>query len=807
MSPLLLLTSRSVFNLTVRGTECPTATSCSDLPSFVSVPSVHSTVLDNCMIMQDTLHNYEAPKTCLTDCFSAVSVSQCASSSNFPVHSGSIACSELTCPTIYLVNATSLVKPAATELLAQDLVVNNVTVGIICETWFRNFMLDTHLSVENYVLYRKDRLSRKGGGVCMYVSSQVFSKQLQLPSDSNANFELLAVLCSLGSAEFIIVACYHPPKPIYTADCLISAIRDDFEHLYSLYPTGNFFFAGDLNKLSCDFLTTELGLIYLSTSATHGNNILDKIFTNSFNYKAVTIRSLLKTKHLAILAHATDSNFHPTGSSKKVVVYDLRQQYIDRLRAAIASFDFVSLIGNNLVSNYSDVIVHLQSFILQHIPTRTVTMRPRDPPFVTPLIKLLLKQRCKARKAGHTRHADDLATKINALMYAASRNRYTHLSSANCKQLWHEVNGAHRNSSGSTLLTTTDPAMFNAYFAGISYSACEPIDFNVSSFVSSVNSPIFTPVDEREVEKMFRDIHNTAPGLDCLPAWFFRSCSIELSSLITTLFNQSLSSGVLPAAWCTAIVTPVPKIPKPCAIGDFRPISVTPILSRLAESIVVKNYLRPALLSGNLADQFAFRPTGSTSCALIYLFDKVTHHLERTGYVRCLLIDFSKAFDIVDRSLLMLKLENLSLPLEIKAWIASFLSNRTQATKINSLTSSFLPTNLGVVQGSVLGPSLFSLMVSDLHTVCGCNDLCKYADDLTLIVPEDSDVGLEVEYSAIKEWAALNKLTINSAKTKEIVFHRPRPSKSILPPTLSGIERVTVAKLLGIHVNDTYEFL
>lgn len=91
--------------------------------------------------------------------------------------------------------------------------------------------------------------------------------------------------------------------------------------------------------------------------------------------------------------------------------------------------------------------------------------------------------------------------------------------------------------------------------------------------------------------------------------------------------------------------------------SDYKPISITPVLPQLAEKIVVKHWLRPALLVELLKDQFAFRPSGSTNSALVNFNHHTTHiMLEENLYVLCLLIDFSKAFDIVCHSVLLPKL-------------------------------------------------------------------------------------------------------------------------------------------------------
>jgi len=87
-------------------------------------------------------------------------------------------------------------------------------------------------------------------------------------------------------------------------------------------------------------------------------------------------------------------------------------------------------------------------------------------------------------------------------------------------------------------------------------------------------------------------------------------------------------------------VTPVPKISQSLQLADFRPISVTPILSRMTEKLIVTKWLRSAIPPESLADQFAFKQTGSTTCRIVYLMHHITRMLEDNAYVRCLLVDF-----------------------------------------------------------------------------------------------------------------------------------------------------------------------
>ena len=154
---------------------------------------------------------------------------------------------------------------------------------------------------------------------------------------------------------------------------------------------------------------------------------------------------------------------------------------------------------------------------------------------------------------------------------------------------------------------------------------------------------------------MLRLMKCSSPGLEGIPSWFFRNCSYEIADVVTHILNLSFTHGVVPQQWKCAVVTPVPKVSKPTAISDFRPISVTPLLSRVAERILVRKWLLPAIPTDRpmLADQFGFRPSSRTQCALTNMLHHVTTMLENCDYVRCLMIDFSRAFDVVDHPVLI----------------------------------------------------------------------------------------------------------------------------------------------------------
>ena len=95
------------------------------------------------------------------------------------------------------------------------------------------------------------------------------------------------------------------------------------------------------------------------------------------------------------------------------------------------------------------------------------------------------------------------------------------------------------------------------------------------------------------------------------------------------------------------------------------------------------------------------------------------------------------------------------------------------------------------------------IYTSDLRTLSSHNVIVKYTDDTTLLVGQHSSVDITQEYEDISSWSVTNKLTINTGKTKEIVFHRPASRHLNIPRPLLGIERVTEATLLGIDITSS----
>ena len=321
------------------------------------------------------------------------------------------------------------------------------------------------------------------------------------------------------------------------------------------------------------------------------------------------------------------------------------------------------------------------------------------------------------------------------------------------------------------------------------------------------NSSELEYISDWKVFKILDKLHPTAAGLDGLPAWFLRLGAPAFCKPVAQLFNLSLSTSTVPHQWKQASIQPIPKVFPPKQHADFRPISITPILTRIMERTVVRHFVYPALLHPppalSFADQFAFRPTGSSTAAMISLDNSITSMLLSHPHVIVISLDFSKAFDTVRHSTLLEKIAELYVPDNVYNWLVDFFNGHSHCTVYRGQTSTLQPINASIIQGSSIRPASYVVNAGDLNVLTNGNNLCKFADDTYLVIPASNVHSRPTEMDNIETWARTNNLTLNRTKSKEIVFIDKKRNRQVVPqPPLPGIERVVSLKILGVTVTN-----
>lgn len=167
--------------------------------------------------------------------------------------------------------------------------------------------------------------------------------------------------------------------------------------------------------------------------------------------------------------------------------------------------------------------------------------------------------------------------------------------------------------------------------------------------------------------------------------------------------------------------------------------------------------------------------------------------------------DFQKAFDLVDHTILLNKLKTFQFPNWIVPWVAQYLSGREQRVKVDERASSWSPVTAGVIQGSVLGPTLFLLFIADINEhIDDIVELIKYADDILVynIIKDLSEDKVQQAVDAIADWAKNNKMKLNESKTQHMLINQPYQTPvNIL---LNGKQLIETSeyKYLGIKLNN-----
>ena len=298
-------------------------------------------------------------------------------------------------------------------------------------------------------------------------------------------------------------------------------------------------------------------------------------------------------------------------------------------------------------------------------------------------------------------------------------------------------------------------------------------------------------------------------GLDGIPARFLRDGAIALKDHLAHIINLSISSSSVPQDFKTARVKPLYKKKDRSEVGNYRPVSILSVASKILERAVytqLESYLR----ENNILYSFqsGFRGSFSTDTCLTHLTDYIHNQTSCGNFTGMVLIDLQKAFDTVDHVILLNKLEKMGV--SSVEWFKSYLSGRKQIVNVNQVDSTPLGINCGVPQGSILGPLLFLCYVNDMPISVDC-PLILYADDSALLAsgkdPKIIADKLSQELERCRQWMIDNKLSLHLGKTEVILFGTKRKLNSAANFSVicngNTINTSSSVKYLGVTLDNT----
>jgi hypothetical protein len=331
-----------------------------------------------------------------------------------------------------------------------------------------------------------------------------------------------------------------------------------------------------------------------------------------------------------------------------------------------------------------------------------------------------------------------------------------------------------------------------------------------SNQLTTNTPPINEPIRKTTRSEVENNIHHgiknkKAPGHDLITGEILKRLPDKGYIILTQIYNAILRTGYFPSQWKAAQILMIHKPGKnPNDITSYRPISLLPTLAKILEKIILTR-LQPIIDKHQLIPphQFGFRKGHGTLEQIHRIVNQIESDFENNNYCSAVCIDISQAFDKVWHLGLLCKLRNV-LPWSLFSLLRSYLTNRTYQVKQDEAYTDLYPIQSGVPQGSILGPTLYSIYTADLPQT-EYTTLATYADDTTILAshrnPHEASRLLQLHLDKLGHWLQRWRIKANETKSAHITFTLKRDT---CPPVIlngSPIPQRDTIKYLGLNLD------
>lgn len=716
---------------------------------------------------------------------------------------------------------------------------NKYEIIMLSETHTTNELTDGEIDIDGYKIVKLDSFSNRTGGVAIYINS---NWQYEIIQEYVLGVDIwwLAIKCVCESISFIVVTVYRSPNRFSSKRQFCDLIREWIDYLDDI--SEKIIIVGDFNinwldedtyKLEIENIINDNNMVQKISEYTrvtqNSRTIIDFLITNIFGL------TYNISKHKKISDHETieikienASTKSKTSELKEIEYYKYNQCETEReLKVQkINELNYVEDINER--AHRLDIKLNntLQKFkVKKQIKVDSVNE------WFNEHLNYLKIYKIRAYEKACLVNSNE-----NWLDYKNIRNKYkSFINKQKQKHMQNKIKNSNNQKQMWRVIKNDILKVKTSKIEQISFINNEIISENEkmveklnTHFILSINelngsipkttyqdfiNPVECNFEFEEVNvinlKEICESMNNKKDFKGLNIKFIIDNWWCIGDVLVKLFNASMKTGVFPECWKESIVIPVQKVKNTIKCNELRPINMLPTVEKILEKVVyvqLERYFEENSLI--VKEQSGFRKKHTCETALNWTIVDWKESVECKKIVCSLFLDFKRAFETIDRNILVKKLNNYGIKNNELKWFESYLNKRFQKTSLNGGLSTAFEVKHGVPQGSVLGTLLFLIYINDIPNVVKNSSIRLFADDTLLFVSgndfDDIKNKLIGDMTEISKWLVMNKLKLNTDKTKTMVIN----SNEVMNLYIDGksIELVNNIKYLGVIIDNRLKF-